>query len=161
MALKKSPNPRFMKKGLAPFAHQKNLSSPLLRLKKKTSSPLREIEKQKSHAMAHRERPLGLGWWRSDHGVWGKFRLEKLHTPQNQPAAQPKVKIWPAAPLGGRRPEKFCGFGYGFARKKLELAPSTEKRKALGLALSVKKNSGLARPKKKELAPFEIKKPWC
>ena len=26
----------------------------------------------------------------------------------------------------------------------------------MGLALSVRKNSGLARPKKKELAPFEI-----
>ena len=128
---------------------KKKLSSPLLRRKKNPSSPLCEIEKQKSHAAAHRERPLGLGWWRSDHGVWGNFCLEKLKPPQSQPAAPFKVKTRPAAPLGGRRPEKFCGFGYGFARKKLELAPSTEKKKALGLALSVKKNSGLARAKKK------------
>ena len=35
-------------------------------------------------------------------------------------------------------------------------SPPPQKKKALGLALSVKKNSGLARPKKKELAPFEI-----
>ena len=41
--------------------------------------------------------------------------------------------------------------------KNLSSPPPQKKRKALGLALSVKKNSGLARPKKKELAPFEIK----
>ena len=52
---------------------------------------------------------------------------------------------------------KFLRFWPLFLRKKNELAPSAEKKKALGLALSVKKNSGLARPKKKELAPFEIK----
>ena len=52
---------------------------------------------------------------------------------------------------------KFLRFWPLFLRKKVELAPSAEKKKALGLALSVKKNSGLARPKKKELAPFEIK----
>ena len=46
--------------------------------KKNPSSPLCEIEKQKSHGVAHRERPLGLGRWPSDHGVWGKFCLEKL-----------------------------------------------------------------------------------
>ena len=40
--------------------------------------------------------------------------------------------------------------------KNLSSPPPQKKRKALGLALSVKKNSGLARPKKKELAPFEI-----
>ena len=154
MALKKSPNPRFMKKGLAPFAHQKKIELAPFAPKKKTSSPLREIEKQKSHAMAHRERPLGLGWWRSDHGVWGNFRLEKLHTPQNQPAAQPKVKIWPAAPLGGRRPEKFCGFGYGFARKKLELAPSTEKKKGPGASPFCEKKLWPGAPEKKGARPF-------
>ena len=42
-----------------------------------------EIGKRKSHAVAQRERPLGLGWWRSDHGGWGNFRLEKLQPPQN------------------------------------------------------------------------------
>ena len=60
-----------------------------------------------------------------------------------------------AARLGDRRPEKFCGFGYGFAQKKFGLAPSAEKTKALGLALSVGKNSGLGRPEKNELAPSE------
>ena len=67
-----------MKKELAPSAHQKKFELAPFAPKKNPSSPLREIEKQKSHAVAHRERPLGLGWWRSDHGVWGKIYLEKL-----------------------------------------------------------------------------------
>ena len=127
-----------------------------MRRKKNPSSPLREIEKQKSHAVAHRERPLGLGWWRSDHGVWGKFCLEKLKTPQSQPAAPFKVKTRAAAPLGGRRPENFCGFGYGFARKKLELAPSTEKKKGPGASPFCEKKLWPSTREKKELAPFEI-----
>ena len=40
--------------------------------------------------------------------------------------------------------------------KNLSSPPPQKKKKAVGLALSVRKNSGLARPKKKELAPFEI-----
>ena len=103
----------------------------------------------------HTEKDLwGLGWWHSDHGVWGKFRLGKLHPPQNQPAAQPKVKIWPAAPLGGRRPENFCGFGYGFARKKLELAPSTEKKKGPGASPFCEKKLWPGAPEKKGARPF-------
>ena len=125
-----------MKKELAPSAHQKKFElAPFAPKKKSELAPSRDREAKIARCGAPRKtsgaglvalRPRGLG--------------------QILPR---KASTWPAAPLGGRRPEKLCGFGYGFARKKLARAPSTEKKKALGLALSVKKNSGLPRAKKK------------
>ena len=138
-----------MKKELAPSAHQKKIElAPFAPKKKSELAPSRDRKAKIARCGAPRKtsgaglvalRPRGLG----------QILPRKALNPQSQPAAPFKVKTRPAAPLGGRRPEIFCGFGYGFARKKLELAPSTEKKKALGLALSVKKNSGLPRAKKK------------
>ena len=71
MAFKKSPNPRFMKKGLAPFAHQKEFElAPFAPKKKSELAPLRDRKAKIARCGAPRKtsgaglvalRPRGLG----------------------------------------------------------------------------------------------------
>ena len=54
MASKKSPNPRFMKKELAPFAHQKKIElAPFAPKKKSELAPLRDRKAKIARCGAH------------------------------------------------------------------------------------------------------------
>ena len=101
--------------------------------------------------------------WHSEKGLWGWaggaqitgvgaiFAQKSFDPPRTSLRRPSKVKTWPAAPLGGRRPENFYDFGYGFAQKN-QLARSPHRKKmATELARSARRNP--APRKNSSLAP--------
>ena len=139
-----------MKKELAPSAHQKKIElAPFAPKKKSQLAPLRDRKAKIARCGAPRKtsgaglvalRPRGLGQILPRKALKPPSASLRRHL-------RSKLGLRPRSGAAGLK--SFVDLGMVLPEKNLSSPPPQKKRKALGLALSVKKNSGLARAKKK------------